>query len=180
MNYWPPNGETTLFEKHMKSILSKNNVTNKEVILIGDFNINLDFDKNRRVQSFVNLMFRFGMIPTINKLTRVTRHSTTAVDHVFTNTIMDNIKIKTIVKTDIPDHFTIFFTTKNKIDAESPEQYIFKRNISDQSIDKFNQNLRNIDWNNVKILQNVNDAYSKFCEIFVPCTMNVFQKSKLS
>ena len=58
----------TLFEKHMKNILSKNKATKKEVILIGDFNINLlDFDKNKRVQSFVNLMFRFGMIHTINK-----------------------------------------------------------------------------------------------------------------
>ena len=64
------------FEKHMKSILSKNKATEKEVILIGDFNIYLlDFDKNKRVQSFLNLMFHFGMIPTINKPTRVTRDS---------------------------------------------------------------------------------------------------------
>ena len=50
-------------------------------------------------------MFRFGMIPTINKPTRVTRHTATAIDHVFTNTIMGNIEIKTaIVKTDISDH----------------------------------------------------------------------------
>ena len=101
LNYRPPNGDSTLFEKHMKSILSKNEATKKEVILIGDFNINLlDFDKNKRVQSFVNLMFRFGMIPTINKPTRVTRYTATAIDHAFTNTIMDNIEINTaIVKT---------------------------------------------------------------------------------
>ena len=62
----------------------------------------------------------------------------TAVDHVFTNTIMDNIEIKTaIVKTDISDHFAIIFATKNIIDVKIIEQYIFKRNISDQSIDKF-------------------------------------------
>ena len=146
LNYRPPNGDSTLFEKHMKSILSKNKATKKEVILIGDFNMNLlDFDKNKRVQSFVNLMFRFGMIPTINKPTRVTRHTATAIDHVFTNTIMGNIEIKAaIVKTDILDHFPIIFATKNKIDAEITEQNIFKRNILDQSIDKFKQKLRNI------------------------------------
>ena len=111
----------------MKSTLSKNKAAKKEVILIGDFNINLlDFDKNKRVQSFVNLMFRFGMIPTINKPTRVTRHTATAIDHVFTNTIMDNIEIKTaIVKIDISDHSSITFATKNKIDAEITEQYVF-------------------------------------------------------
>ena len=88
--------------------------------------------KNKRVQSFVNLMFRFGMIPTINNPARVTRHTATAIYHVFTNTIMSNIEIKTaIVKTDILDHFPIIFATKNKIDAEIIEQYIFKHNISD-------------------------------------------------
>ena len=48
LNYRPPNGGGTLFEKHMKSILSKNDATKKEAMLIGDFNINLlDFDKNK-------------------------------------------------------------------------------------------------------------------------------------
>ena len=80
------------------------------------------------------------MIPTINKPTRVTRHTATATDHVFTNTIMGSIEIKAaIVKTDILDHFPIIFATKNKIDAEITEQYIFKRNTSDQSIGKFKQ-----------------------------------------
>ena len=59
---------------------------------------------------------------------------------------MDNTENKTaIVKTDILDHFPIIFATKNKIDAEITEQYIFKRNISDQSIGKFKQKLHYID-----------------------------------
>ena len=113
--------------KNMKSILSKNETPKKDVILIGDFNMNLfDFDKNKGVQSFSNLMFRFGMIPTINKPKRVTRHTATAIDHVFTNTLMDNIEIKTaIVKTDILDYFPIIFATKSKMDTEITEQYIF-------------------------------------------------------
>ena len=35
-SYAPANGDTTLFEKHMKSILSKIDAPEKEVILIGD------------------------------------------------------------------------------------------------------------------------------------------------
>ena len=78
------------------------------------------------------------MIPTINTPTRVTRHTATAFGHVFTNTSMGNIEITdAIVKTDISDHFPIIFATKNKINAEITEQYIFKRNVSDQSIGKF-------------------------------------------
>ena len=94
LNYRSPKGDTILFEKHMKSILSKNDAAKKEVILTGNFNINLlDLYKNKRVQNFVNLMFRFGMIPTINKLTHVTRHTATAIDHLFTDTTMKNIEI---------------------------------------------------------------------------------------
>ena len=37
----------------MKSILSKNEATKKEVILIGNFNMNLlDFDKNKKSSKF--------------------------------------------------------------------------------------------------------------------------------
>ena len=59
-----------------KAFYLKTKQQKKKVILIGNFNICLlDFDKNKRVQSFLNLMFQFGMIPTINKPTRVTRDS---------------------------------------------------------------------------------------------------------
>ena len=109
--------------------------------------------KIKEFKVFVNLVFQFGMIPTINKPTPVTRHTATATDRVFTNTIMDNIEIKTaIVKTDISDHFFIIFATKRKIDTEITEQYIFKHNISGQSINKFKQKLCNIDWNKMSMM----------------------------
>ena len=59
------------------------------------------------------------MITMISKPTSVTMHTATGINHLFTNTIMNNIEIKTaIVKTDISDHFLIIFVTKRKIDAE--------------------------------------------------------------
>ena len=86
------------------------------MVLIGDFNINLpDFDKSNRVQSFANLMFRFRMIPMINKPTHVTWHTATVIDHVFPNTIIDNIKSKTaIVNTYIPTVFLSSLLQKTK------------------------------------------------------------------
>ena len=93
---------------------------------------------------------------------------------------MDNIEIKiAIAKTDISDHFPIIFATINKIGAENQEEYIFKRNVSDQSVDKFKQKLRNINWSNIKILQNVNYALSKFLEIFISLYNECFPKIKV-
>ena len=40
--------------------------------LAGDFNINvLDYEQNKRVQSFFNLISGYNRTPTLNKLTRV-------------------------------------------------------------------------------------------------------------
>ena len=58
------------------------------MILSGDFNINmLDFEQNRKVQNFVNLMFQFDLVPTINKPTRVTNKTISAIDHIITHSI---------------------------------------------------------------------------------------------
>ena len=73
----------------------KREISQKDIILAGDFNINLlDFDANKKVQNFVNLMFRFGMIPTINKPTLVTRQTASAVDHIITNSVMHTTGFK--------------------------------------------------------------------------------------
>ena len=70
--YWPPNGDIKLCETY---VFSKNGKNWKNIVLAGDFNINfLDFKTNKNVQDFLNLMFRYNMIPLTNKPTRVTRH----------------------------------------------------------------------------------------------------------
>ena len=54
-------------------------------------------------------MFEFSMIPTINKPTRVTKHTATTIDNIITNCIINSDFKSAIVKTDLPDHFTIIF-----------------------------------------------------------------------
>ena len=47
------------------------------------------------------------MIPTINKPTRATKKTTTAIDHIITNSFVE-ITFKTaIIKSDVSDHFPI-------------------------------------------------------------------------
>ena len=77
----PPNKDIETCENYFKI---------KYIVLAGDFNLNvLDLKNNKKVQNFINLMFRYGMIPTINKPTRVTANTTTAMDHIITNVIID-------------------------------------------------------------------------------------------
>ena len=128
LSYRPPQGDTPLFEKHLQDPLWRHDVCKKEVLITGDFNINLlDFENNKKVQSFINLMFRYGIVPVINKLTRVTKYTATAIDHMFTNFII-NTEIKSaIIKADISDHFPIqyFLLLKSKLMLTSKQSNTF-------------------------------------------------------
>ena len=66
LTYKPPNGDVKEFEKHLNKILSTNDILKKEVIMAGDFNMNLlHFEQNKKVQNFLNIMFRHSMMPVI-------------------------------------------------------------------------------------------------------------------
>ena len=181
LTYRPPNADPNELENHFKNILSKREITNKELVLVGDFNINvLDFNESKMVQNFVNLMFRHGLIPTINKPTRVTRNTATAIDHIITNSVI-NAEFKTgIIKTDISDHFPIFFIFKCVVDStEAREEFIYKRNYSSNSIETFKQKLREVNWNEVKQSNNANKSYAKFSEICTSLYEECFPKFKI-
>ena len=70
------------------------------------------------------------MIPTIDKPTRVTRKTSTAIDHIITNNVISDIQHRSgIIKTDISDHFPIVFAlnTCEKSKPEDKAQLIYKR-----------------------------------------------------
>ena len=93
---------------YFKSSLSKREISRKDTILAGDFNINLiDFDAKEKLQVFVNLMFCFGIIP-VNKPTRITEQTASAIDHFITNSITQTGLQSAIIKTDISDNFPFF------------------------------------------------------------------------
>ena len=165
--YRPPNGDHKELENYFKSSLPKPEISHKDVNLAGDFNINLlDFDtnKNRKVQNFVNLMFHFGMITTINKPTRVTRQTASAINHIITDSIMHTGFKSGIIKTGTSDNFPIFFCYKYITEKEdAKKEFIYKRRFSNQSI--FKIGLCNINWSKVRHCRNANQAYINFFHI---------------
>ena len=82
------------------------------------------------------------MIPIINKPTRVTKKTATSTYHIITNCFVGtNFKIE-ILKRDISDHFTMCVFLSPMIDENKNEvAYVYKRNISGEAVEKFNQKL---------------------------------------
>ena len=97
-------------------------------------------------------MYRYNMIPTINKSTRVGENSATAIDHILANCIVD-FQFKTpILKTDVTDHFPIAMALRidEPVRQNQKVQNVHKRNYDQKAIKSFKQRLREIDWVSLK------------------------------
>ena len=146
LTYRPPNGDVKEFEKHLNKILSTNDILKKEAIMDGDFSMNMrDFEQNKKVQNFLNIMFGHSMMPFINKPTRVTKNTATGINHIFINSVTTT-KFKTgIIKLDISDHFPIFFVAGYNIHIkETEERFIFRCDLSDISVERFKYKLHTV------------------------------------
>ena len=83
-------------------------MSNKAAFLLRDFNLNaLDYDTKEVVKSFSNLVFQNRSLPLIQRPTRVTRTSTTAIDYVLTNRVLENKIQSGIIKTDIVSQYSL-------------------------------------------------------------------------
>ena len=109
------------------------------------------------------------MIPTINKPTRVTKHTATAIDNIITNCIINSDFKSAIVKTDLSDHFPIIFI-KELMQAPTPtddtEYCVYEQDFTRNALNCFKQALFETSWDSAKNLKQPNEAYNKFFEIF--------------
>ena len=81
---------------------------NKNIIICGDYNIDLlNTINHTSTQDFTDTMFSLHLYPLVSKPTRITSHTATVIDNIFTN-ILDNEIISGILINDISDHFPVF------------------------------------------------------------------------
>ena len=126
----------------------------------------LDYKTNAKVKSYLNLIFEYSFVPLINKPTRISRNNATIIDHILTNDFINKDYTTRIVKTDITDHFPVYFVTGTELSKTPKSNFIFKRSINDASLRKFNEALGNVNWHNVFVSLDPNIAYNEFLNVF--------------
>ncbi|XP_065679861.1 uncharacterized protein LOC136094168 [Hydra vulgaris] len=170
--YRPPDGDITKFSNHLKQIFNKNNSEQKKLFCIGDINIDcLQYDKHAKTNFFFDEMLQHYIFPIIINPTRVTQSSVTSIDNILTNAVLDVTLKAGIIKTDISDHFPIFFSlshdTKTTNDCKIE---IHKRKINKYAIQQFKESLSAINWDKAYQecnLGRTNSAYTNFENIFL-------------
>ena len=59
-----------------------------ETYLTGDYNINfLHYSSSNQVSDYLDMLFSLGYMPLITEATRITYHSKTLIDHIYTNLV---------------------------------------------------------------------------------------------
>ena len=106
--YRPPSENTLEFVEKVNEIISGVTKGNKHCYITGDFNLDLLKHESHSVTAqFIESLFAFSFLPMITKPTRITAHSATLIDNIFTNNTTVSLKSGLIIS-DISDHLPIF------------------------------------------------------------------------
>lgn len=160
--YRPPNTDMKLFNNKMSELLDKIKSDGKLAYIMGDYNINIINSEHIETLNFIDMMFEYGFIPCINKPTRVTSKSATLIDNIFTNNYCSfDSAINGILYTDVSDHFPIFHIDVLSSVDNGPK-YVQKRDFNKIAIEKFNNLIAEVDWNDVMSSDDTKNAYSLF------------------
>ena len=176
--YRPPDGDFKAFKTFLRDIYSISLKSNKLFYAIGDFNLNvLDYNKNENVTKLLNLTFEYGFVPVINKPTRVTKNTATAIDHIIANSLFHRTINTGILKLDISDHFPIFLIakTEKKVTPEGKVQ-ITKRLTNNKTKGKFKNALQEMTWDDVISSKQTDFAYEAFLNKFTSLYDKIFEK----
>ena len=117
---------------------------NKQIVIMGDFNIYLlNYDSHSETNNFINIMVSHHLLPHILYPTRVTDHSATIIDNIFSN----NLELDTLsgnILTNISDFPKFLILENTNIDYK--DCYLHQYDNS-----KFNeQTFNKLSWDHLR------------------------------
>ena len=180
--YRCPGSNTDIFSEHIVQLFFELTMR-KTVFLCGDFNIDILKHKvNQGTKSFLDTMYSIGLYPLIDRPTRISNHSFTLIDNVFTN--VTNHKVTSgILVSDITDHLPIFvFCTYPNPNRADQKCNVKKRIINEKTLLSLSNNLAEECWDNVFRSADVDTAYGEFMTTFskqynICCPMKTVRNS---
>ena len=164
--YRPPNTDINLFTNSFSEILQKYDLSKNSIYIMGDLNINLlNIDNHLPSSEFIESFYSHGIFPLINKPTRVSDNSTTLIDNILTNEVLNENMINGIFYTKITDHFPVFSINCSKI-IEKPKFFRKTRFYSEKNIALFKQKINANNFEDVSQILDGKRAFHTFYKQF--------------
>ena len=115
----------------MQPLLDKLSPENKDVILTGDFNLDLlHYETHNQCRDFLDKMFSASLKPHITTSTQTTSQSKTLIDNIFTNVLDEDIVCGNLTCS-TSDHLAQFLIYTNEpVSDQKLKIYIYTLNNS--------------------------------------------------
>ena len=170
--YRSPSACPTTFISNLKcKLLKLGKLKNKLIVIGGDTNIDLiQHETDIHAQDLTEAMSSGGYAPIISRPTRITDHSATLIDHIYTNTL-HSVTSSGIVTLDISDHLGTYanILLKNAHLNHQPTNYSQKkqhsgdyRKFSEENLAKFKELISNETWSSVETTDGAQSKYDNF------------------
>ena len=115
--YRPPSQNVYVFLSNYNDLMAKISKENKICYLMGDFNLNLlNYDSHTLTGEFLDGIYSNSFIPLITRPTRITAHTSTLIDNIFTNNFCSHL-VSGLLFTDISDHLPVFVINSNDMNV---------------------------------------------------------------
>ena len=130
---------TTVVDKFLKQL----NMNKYEVYILGDMNIVLlKHLTHLQTGRYLDMLYSHNLLPVITKPTRITNHTATLIDHIYTNSV--NRLISGVIPVDVSDHLPIFCTVETSLIKHNDQFYL--RDYSKFNPEAYLQDISAVDW----------------------------------
>lgn len=142
--YRHPSANLQEFTSNLENILKELNEKKYQIYILGDMNIDfLKYNEHTNTEEYLDMLYLNNLLPLITKPTRLTDHSSTLIDHIYTNTSIQNIT-SGIALVDISDHLPIFCICNTP--ARRNKRTIYLRDYSKFNQEKYISDINSINW----------------------------------
>lgn len=171
----PNKGSVAEFQSDLENIFQILKNEGKNVIILGDININLLKIQNDKIKDYINNLIINSYTPCLTLPTRITDSTATLIDHIYIKLKQTEINDRIItgnLLTDITDHlpnFLLLGTPVNEMIKNRP--YI--RIYNETNISKLQADLSEVNWSVIFEDKTPNEK----CDVFISTYSTLFNKS---
>ena len=99
-----------MFHDTLKAQLENLKSKGHEILVLGDTNENFPrYNDDKQTLEYLDMLLGQGLMPVITQATRITDHTSSLIDHIYTNTPEKVIKAE-ICLAGVSDHLPVFCT----------------------------------------------------------------------
>ena len=174
--YRPPK-QTNFIQNFDQDLTSCIGFNEQEVYILGDFNINLLISEEKKAVSTMIKRYKefcslHGLKQLIVNATRITKNSSSLLDHILTNS-QDRVSQSGIIQMSLSDHQIIYCTRKITRIVYNKHKTVKMRSLKNYNKEIFIEALINSNIPDIKKYSDVNNAYSDFTDSLISIIDNI-------